>query len=491
MGAKDVQGTVRFSLPHWGSLRFRLTVSVVTAVLLVVAVGMIVDYRREYRVHAQALWASLEEQARGLKVARARIPDPQGFAQHVDELCAQMNDYVSPGHHILVLDGEGKVLVGSRYHSGPEVERALLSAGESQPILSVGSHELAQFRLKDSDGATIIVAQYLDHMEGVLRAQLVSRALAAGAIAIAIMALIYVAINLWVLKPFGRLAAAARRWSQRDFSSRCEESGPSDFRALAREFNSMAGELERHERRRTAELERAREIQRSLLPAFLPKVAGLTILADYRPTEYVAGDLYDVFDLPGDKTGVAILDVSGHGISAALLTGVVKMSLHRRLAEEDDLAQAIAHVNSDLLACVSEGQFVTACVGIWNSRDRTWTYCAAGHPGGMLLTAAGLRQLSPTGPLLGVLPEAQWSAESVPLEARSRLFLYTDGVIEAGRPDETFGNEGLARMLKRSAHSPAAEQIALVMDDVARRNADSSPDDATIVVLEFSSARGS
>jgi serine phosphatase RsbU (regulator of sigma subunit) len=69
--------------------------------------------------------------------------------------------------------------------------------------------------------------------------------------------------------------------------------------------------------------------------------------------------------------------------------------------------------------------------------------------------------------------------------------LYTDGVIEAGRPSEKFGNEGLARMLKQSADSPVAEQIALVMDDVARRNADSSPDDATIVVLEFSSARGS
>lgn len=259
MGAKDVQGTARFSLPHWGSLRSRLTVSVVATVLVVVAVGMIVDYRREYRVHARGLSASLEEQARGLKVARARIPDPQGFADHVDELCAQMNDYVSPGHHILVLDGEGKVLVGSRHHSGPEVEQAMLSAGEAQPILTVGSHELAQFRLKDSDGATIIVAQYLDHMEGILWAQLLSRTLGAGAIAIAIMALIYFVINLWVLKPFGRLAAGAKKWSQRDFSARCEENGPSGFRALAREFNSMAGELERHERRRTTELERARD----------------------------------------------------------------------------------------------------------------------------------------------------------------------------------------------------------------------------------------
>ncbi len=453
-------------------------------VLVIVGLGIGIDYRRERQIHIAGLFASLEEQARALQIARQRITEKAEFADYVDAFCAQMNEYVSPGHHVLVLDATGKVIARARFHSGEHVEQVLLSSSADEKIISITGHRLAQFRIKDDDGATIILAQYLDHMENILRGQLISRLLSASVTALAIIALIFLSVNRWILKPLSRLGAAARAWAQREFSTRCPQTGPDDLDVLIGEFNSMAGELESHERKRLEELKRAREIQEHLLPHSIPSVPGLSIVADNSPVEHVAGDLYDIFDLPSGKTAIAISDVSGHGIGAALLTGVVKMSLHWRLMTEKGLVEAIGLVNQDILNCVCDEEFVTACVGIWDPKEKTWTYCAAGHPGGLILGGSDVRELANTGPLLGVLPDGQWSSKTIKPESGNRVFLYTDGIVEAGAPDEILGLAGLEQILQQSWTVTLADQHELVMSEVIRRNVGKIGDDTTLVGLE-------
>ncbi len=470
-----------------GSLRMRLTLALVGIVLTTTGIGMYLDYRREYQVHMAGLRSSLIEQARALQVARRYIADPARFAEYINAFCAQMNEHISPGHHILVLGSDGRVLAGARQHSGPAVERAILSAGEKE-VLNVGNHRLAQVRITDDDGATIVLAQYLDHVETILRAQLLSRAATAGATALAIIVLIFLAIHFWSLRPIESLTSVAGKWSARIFSARAETSGPSEIRLLIERFNAMADELERHENRQVAEMESARRIQENLLPTSLPAMEGITIEADYRPAEQVAGDLYDVFALPDGKIAFAILDVSGHGVSAALLTGVVKMSLHRRLSEQDDIAEAISLVNRDLIECVTEGRFVTACVGIWQPGRRTWTYCAAGHPGGLLLSGGDIRRLEPTGPLIGALRDVHWSTESVALKTSDRLFLFTDGVIEAGAPANMLATSGLERVILESAGLGLSEQVETIMREVQLRTSGRPEDDVTVLAIEWTAS---
>ncbi len=467
-----------------GSLRLRLTAAVVLVVLAVTGTGMVLDYRREYRVHMDEMRASLTEQAQALRVARKQFKQPTQFAQYVDDFCAQMNEHVSPGHHVLVLDIQGEILASTRHHSGPAVEKALLDADSESAVLEANGHKLAQARLKDDDGATIILAQYLDHVESILRLQLLSRAATTGAMALAIIVLIFLALHFWSIRPIERLVEVAGAWSARVFSARVDVTGPSEIRLLASKFNLMAEELERHEHQRTAELERARQIQANLLPTSMPTLQGLFVAAEYRPVEHVAGDLYDVFELPEGRTAFVILDVAGHGITAALLTGVVKMSLHRRLAERRDPAEAIALVNEDLLRCVSDGQFVTACVGVWEPDDRAWTYCGAGHLGGLLSSRDQVLHLPPTGPLLGVLADARWSSRTVQLHEGDRLFLYTDGVIEAGLPENKLGQDGLAAMVHQSCQTSLEKQLALIMDEVSARSSGHPQDDATVLAVE-------
>jgi serine phosphatase RsbU (regulator of sigma subunit) len=396
-----------------------------------------------------------------------------------------MDEHVSPGHHILVLDETGEVAIRARRHSGAEVEEALLSSSPHDRVLSIGKHRLAQVRLKEEDGTTIIIAQYLDHMERILRAQVISRGLTTGVTALAIILLIYLVIRIWVIRPINNLAAAARKWATRNFSARSAPIGPADFRLLADEFNLMSEELERHEHNRVAELEQARHIQANLLPAKQPAISGLQIAAEYRPAQHVAGDLYDIFKLSHNRTCIAILDVCGHGISAALLTGVVKMSLHRRLAEKDDLSEAMRLVNDDLLACVPEGHFVTACAGLWNQEDQSWTYCAAGHPGGLLLTQNHTKSLEATAPLLGVFAGTDWPTNAVKLSPGDRVFLYTDGVVEAGLAEGKVEPYDLEKVLNNYIDLSLSEQVATIMAGTTRCISGRIKDDATIVAFEI------
>ncbi len=469
---------------HGATLQFRLTLLVVIAVLVVLGAGMFVDHHLAYRRHINSTIGSLEEQARALTLARLAITDPVRFARYVDDFCAQMNYYISPGHHILVLDETGAVAVRSRHHSGAEVEEALLSGDPRDRILSVGKHRLAQVRLRDKRGTMIIVAQYLDHMEGILQAQLISLGLIAAVTALALTLLIYIIMKIWVIAPVNSLVAAARQWAARDFSARSGSTGPADFRLLVDEFNIMSEQLERHEHNRISELEQARHIQANLLPTTQPSVQGLRIATEYRPAGHVAGDLYDLFNLPHGRTGIAVVDVCGHGISAALLTGVVKMSLRRRLAEKEDLSEAMRLVNHDLLACTPEGHFITACVGLWDQQDRAWTYCAAGHPGGLLLTQNCPESLESTASLLGVLEGTDWPTKTIRLSPGDRVFLYTDGIIESGLADGKIENYDLEEVVNDCIDLGLTEQVATIMAGTVRRSNGRMKDDATIIAFE-------
>ena len=455
--------------------------TVVVTVAVVMAVGTFVDYRREYQVHLDEVFASLDEQAHALRTARKRIADDEAFVKYVNDFCASINEFVSPGHHILVLDARNQALARAHHHRGTDVEKVLLAAGPKDRLLNVGTHRLAQVRIRDEDGATIILAQYLDHMEGILRSQLISRAATALASAAALVGLLYLVIHLWVIRPLARLMATGKAWGQRDFSVRSEATGPADLRRLVAAFNTMAAELDSHEKRRVAELENARMIQANLLPAKMPQIPGMAAATAYRPAEHIGGDLYDVIALPDGSVAVAILDVGGHGISAALLTGVVKMSLHWHLADENDPALALERVNHDLQAC---DHLVTVCVGLWNPDERTWTYASAGHPGGFLLSENRVRTLASSGPPVGILTDCHWERLQVTLNPGDRLFLHTDGIVDAGVPDNRLGDAGVIRILEGTGNQSLKEQVSCLMDNVVAQSGGNLPDDATLIALE-------
>lgn len=483
MNGKGMSFSYFAKLVDRASLRFRLTALVILTVLTVLGTGIFVDYKREYSNHIDQLLAALEEQAHALKVARLRIPELEEFSKYIDDFCAQMNEHISPGHHILVLNEEGEVIIRARHHSGAEVEQALIAAQDSDATtISMDGHRLACVKLRNDDGTQFILAQYLDYMEGILKTQLISRITFTSLTSLALILILSIVIERWVIKPINNLSTTARKWADRNFSARAMPIGAADFQILAQEFNSMSEQLEKHEVNRTAELEQAQQIQADLMPISRPKVQGLNVVAEYRPAANVAGDLYDIFKLPNGKVVLVIIDVCGHGISAALLTGLVKMSMRYRLIEQEDLSVAIRRVNEDMMTCTPLGLFVTACVGIWDPLYMSWTYCAAGHPGGILLSRGKTTMLQSTAPLLGVMDEKNWPTAELRLAVGDRVFLYTDGV-EVGVVGNEIEEIIIDEMISKSSNLDLIGQVNILLEG-ANRNNFKRLDDATVIGFE-------
>jgi serine phosphatase RsbU (regulator of sigma subunit) len=466
------------------SLRLRLLLAIVGGVAVISAVAMILDYSHEYRLELERILVSLDEQASDLLEAHRVITDPNQFAHYVHRFCATMDHRISPGHHIMVLDSHGSLLVRSQQYRNDPLEQAMLRMSGDRAWMTLDRHRVACVRRLSPGGTTYLLAQYLDYEQAALRMRLVRRLVFVLLLTLAIILFVYLAVSRWVIRPLDTLIASARQWSARNFYVRAIQSGPPDVHLVAREFNSMAQQLEAQECQRLHELDRARQIQANLLPRLKPRVQGLLVAAEYRPVEHVAGDLYDVFALPDERTALAVLDVSGHGISSAMLTGVLKVALHWRLTEQEDLCEAMRQVNSDLLACTSDEHFATACVGVWEPGPGRWTYCAAGHPGGVLLRDGTTLNLPSTGFLLGALPQGEWSVKSLDLAPGDRIFLYTDGIVEAEVRGQPFGLAGLGSLLGRTVGQSLHEQTRAVIQAVTPTNGDRQKDDMTILAFQ-------
>ena len=253
------------------------------------------------------------------------------------------------------------------------------------------------------------------------------------------------------------------------------------------------------------EMRLARGIQQGLLPQGLPAVAGLDVAVRWRPSRAVSGDTYDVAALPplhgeglhGEEGGrllVAVADVVGKGIPAALLMATVQAGLHLvrpDISAAADVGPALAHAAARLDRLVAESteahQFVTLALAVVDARaGRLWSV-AAGHPAPRVVRADGrVEALSGGGPLLGVLPGAVYAASETRFEPGDALVVFSDGLTEALRADgEEWGDDGLDAALPGAAQARSADALVdrLVAASTAFATATAEADDLTVVAV--------
>lgn len=246
--------------------------------------------------------------------------------------------------------------------------------------------------------------------------------------------------------------------------------------AAARRF----AQTEREQIELQGELSAAREIQRSILPAVMPDVAGLRFDARYVPATTVAGDLYDFLPIDERRAGVIVADVSGHGIPAALIASMVKIAVSSQSRLADQPAALLRELNAALTKDVRRG-FVTATYLFFDG-DRVHV-ANAGHPAPLLLRAGEVRELGAVNPLLGRFKTAAYAAETVPLRPGDRILAYTDGVTEARNArGEEFGEERLRALVREGA---SAERIVEAVQAWGR-----DLDDLTLVMIEVGTTNG-
>jgi sigma-B regulation protein RsbU (phosphoserine phosphatase) len=236
------------------------------------------------------------------------------------------------------------------------------------------------------------------------------------------------------------------------------------------------------------ELETARQIQSSILPARVPELENLRIAASYRPMTAVAGDFYQFVRPDNNHLGILVADVSGHGVPAALISSMIKVAMRSVAVHADDPARVLGGLNR-VLWSEAHGQFASAAYVWIDTEKRNALYSAAGHPPLLCWrnTRGEMQHIESNGLLFGVESESQYPVCSVPLKPSDRFLLYTDGVTETENAGgEAFGDRQLERVVRNNRLQPAAELSRQVLSDLQRWRpaAVKQQDDITLIVVD-------
>ncbi len=251
-------------------------------------------------------------------------------------------------------------------------------------------------------------------------------------------------------------------------------------RALMRERRAAQARLER-------DVEIAHEVQTRLFPRRDPEIPGLECHGVCLPALGVSGDYYDFLPLEAGRTGIAVGDVAGKGLPAALLMASLQGSL-RSLAPLSQEGPAIlaAELNAQLHALTERNRFTTFFWAVFDEKPRALTWVNAGHNAPMLLRTSGVvERLSPSGPPLGALPAAAYREATTALSTGDVLVIYTDGVTEAvDTAEQEFGEARLEALLRAGSREDAAALGDRILAAVRAFEAGAPQnDDITLVVV--------
>ena len=271
-----------------------------------------------------------------------------------------------------------------------------------------------------------------------------------------------------------------------------------EFGDLAADFNAMTRAVKKGRddalarERLTRELQTAREIQERLLPHDEPRLAGFEITGASIPSREIGGDYFDFILQPHDRMGIAIGDVSGKGMPAALLMSNLQASLHGQVIHPSSVSQVVGRVNDLLVASTDPHMFATFFYGVLDTGTAVLTSTNAGHNPPLVLRADGqLAELGEGGLLLGMLTGQDYRQQETVIGPGDVVVLFTDGITEAvgpssepDDPDAMFGDAALVEVVRRHAHLPAVGIKEAILAAVANHTAGvEQSDDITLVVI--------
>jgi sigma-B regulation protein RsbU (phosphoserine phosphatase) len=236
---------------------------------------------------------------------------------------------------------------------------------------------------------------------------------------------------------------------------------------------------------------KAGDIRQNLLSQNLPHTKTSKFAALYTPSYKLGGDIYDIFHIDDELTGIVVADASGHDSASAALSKLFKTTLNQYAYIDINPSVVLQKLNADFCKIFSQGEFFTAFYAIYNSRENSLIYSNAAHPRAMLYSynSGALVELDSDGFLLGVSADnITFESKKIYLDHKQRLFIYTDGVNEASNIDGMmFGVENIKKHFKASLHKsprPFLEGIEKALK--SHTNADTFEDDLTMVVMDIS-----
>lgn len=216
------------------------------------------------------------------------------------------------------------------------------------------------------------------------------------------------------------------------------------------------------------DLRAAALIQQAQLPQALPDVEGFRFAWRFRPCQELAGDTLNILQADEEHVGVYVLDVSGHGVRAALQSFSLSQDLRLRQGGHNLHVpeEVLERLNRKYPVDTQTGMFFTILYGVVNAKTRTFTFASAGHPGPVLLRIGQMPKIVETRAFpVGISDEPGYRSQTIQLQSGDKLLLFTDGVVEAlSARDMPFGEDRLLRVLHRNQNRPIDD----ILDAVTR-----------------------
>ncbi len=321
--------------------------------------------------------------------------------------------------------------------------------------------------------------------DGLLRSTLVSIG------AVVLVAAGGLLIARWLVSPLVRVVSAVRRIGQGDFDTSLELRHAPEYRHLAEEVNRMAVGLKDRMRMRES-LSLAMEVQKNLLPSEAPTVAGLDIAGHSTYCDETGGDYYDYIEVAGpdsDTIMIALGDVMGHGVAAALLMATARGILRSRCTEDGSLADFLDHVNTLLVPDTGGDRFMTMLLVTINASTREVRWASAGHGQPIIYDpdSDSFLELDGGGVPLGIIMEEEYHEyASSRLKPGSVVLAATDGLWETyNEQHELFGMDRLLAVIRKHAARDSRAISQAIRQSLAEfRGQNDQDDDLTFVIVK-------
>jgi serine phosphatase RsbU (regulator of sigma subunit) len=370
------------------------------------------------------------------------------------------------------------------------VERTAVVAASGTPRRSGDWIVVAR---KAPGGITFGIARPIgESLREIRRASM--RNLSLGLLVIALAFVGIIPISHRMTQHLTALTSGVRQLAGGDFRARVPVRSKDEFGALAGAFNQMAEDLERHEaqavgqERLRRELELSRLIQTEMLPRTSLRSGPAEIAGVSIPAREVGGDFFNYFVLPDGRLALLIGDVSGKGVSAALLMANIQATLRARLPHETDLAGLADKLDRELGQNTPGGVYLTLFLGILDVDGRVLRYVNAGHnPQFVIRARDGIEPLSSTGMPIALYAGHGYAEARVELHTGDLLFFYTDGLVETmNDAGDMFDAERLQALLAAAQTHDVDAVLARVEEQVAAFRGATEPfDDATMMALRI------
>jgi phosphoserine phosphatase RsbU/P len=257
--------------------------------------------------------------------------------------------------------------------------------------------------------------------------------------------------------------------------------------AIAIENARLYERIAREEQRLERDLAMAREVQQHLLPPCCPVLQSADIAVVFKPAHAIGGDIYDFLDYSGDRTGIAVGDVSGKGAPAALFAALVGGILRSTAGMEPAPAEMLSAINLSLNERKIDAHFVSMIFAVWDDAERTMLIANSGQPRPIYCHQGRPQIVEAAGIPLGLLEDTSYDEVSIHAQPGDAFVFFSDGIIDAvNRDGEQFGRPRVEEAVAKN-HQLSAEGMVNAIAKAVRKFSDgvSSYDDETVVVIKI------